>query len=296
MLAVIHTHRNLHEKLSCHSVLLDEHLIDQIQGYLLYYLTYYQMISALSKDEAHEPFEFHVSLSADGAVLSEQSPAELREAIMKIGEYDQFDLEVRYHGLTGDLYKDTQEAEFYYPDNLNNYSGLYEYLTESSDSDFDYSVIAYYEDYDEFQAWLLGEAAYDDPDSREEPSFDDLDLEATNDFAMLFSFDFEHNREQYDRIRGLIEEFADEDDDFPILHELWEEGEWVGFENLAQGLYNVGEVTRLAEQLSEVIKEVDGEVDVQLNGTLFDLEDMKCVQFVLDEEQNIVPMYLDGNL
>ena len=264
---IINSSRDLHEKLTCHSYFQNECALMRIQNYLAYYITYYKLINALPEEENYGSFELRITLSAEGKTITEQNLDDLLKAIADLGEYDGFELEVRYNGRTGDVYCDFGAVEMDFPDVLNNYDGMLEYLQEIVDPDFEYVMAASCDvDGSARMYWI------DDSSNSGESiinryiadSNDDWDMGETGEFYLLMHFDFEKNRRQYERIMDIVVEYDSIEEEIEFTREIWEEGEQVGFCNIAAGWHNIGELARMLEKINNELKSVEGDVEFSI--------------------------------
>lgn len=287
---IINSSRDLHEKLTCHSYFQNECALMRIQNYLAYYITYYKLINALPEEENYGSFELRITLSAEGKTITEQNLDDLLKAITDLGEYDGFELEVRYNGRTGDVYCDFGEVEMDFPDVLNNYDGMLEYLQEIVDPDFEYVMAASCDvDGSARMYWI------DDSSNSGESiinryiadSNDDWDMGETGEFYLLMHFDFEKNRRQYERIMDIVVEYDSIEEEIEFTREIWEEGEQVGFCNIAAGWHNIGELARMLEKINNELKSVEGDVEFSIEGALYDVDDFKYAYLSVDEDNEI---------
>ena len=287
---IINSSRDLHEKLTCHSYFQNECALMRIQNYLAYYITYYKLINALPEEENYGSFELRITLSAEGKTITEQNLDDLLKAIADLGEYDGFELEVRYNGRTGDVYCDFGAVEMVFPDVLNNYDGMLEYLQEIVDPDFEYVMAASCDvDGSARMYWI------DDSSNSGESiinryiadSNDDWDMGETGEFYLLMHFDFEKNRRQYERIMDIVVEYDSIEEEIEFTREIWEEGEQVGFCNIAAGWHNIGELARMLEKINNELKSVEGDVEFSIEGALYDVDDFKYAYLSVDEDNEI---------
>ena len=208
---IINSGRNLHEKLKCDTLFQHELVLKRIKNYLAYYITYFKLVNALPEEENYGDFTLRIVLFANGKTFTEQNPDELLKAISCLGQYDGFELEVRYYGRTGDIYCDFGEAEIDFPDVLNNYNGMLEYLQEIENPDFDY-VMAASSDVDGGAEMYWIDNSNNPGEGIINPHIadptDDLDLEETGTYRFLISFDIEKNHRQYENIKEIILKYA----------------------------------------------------------------------------------------
>ena len=286
---IINSSRDLHEKLTCHSYFQNECALKRIQNYLAYYITYYKLINALPEEENYGSFELRITLSADGKTITEKNLDELLKAVADLGEYDGFELEVRYNGRTGDVYCDFGAVEIDFPDVLNNYDGMLEYLQEIEDPDFEYVMAASCDvDGSARMYWI------DDSSNSGESIInsyiadptDDLDLCETGSYYLAIGFDTKKNRRQYENIKNIIIEYA-ESDELEFTREMWEDGEWIGFMNLLYSCYNTGCYAQMLQRINEEIKSIEGEVDIDFEGAMYDVDDFKYAYLSVDEDNMI---------
>ena len=256
---IINSSRDLHEKLTCHSYFQNECALMRIQNYLAYYITYYKLINALPEEENYGSFELRITLSAEGK-------------------------------RTGDVYCDFGAVEMDFPDVLNNYDGMLEYLQEIVDPDFEYVMAASCDvDGSARMYWI------DDSSNSGESiinryiadSNDDWDMGETGEFYLLMHFDFEKNRRQYERIMDIVVEYDSIEEEIEFTREIWEEGEQVGFCNIAAGWHNIGELARMLEKINNELKSVEGDVEFSIEGALYDVDDFKYAYLSVDEDNEI---------
>lgn len=287
---IINSSRDLHEKLTCHSYFQNECALMRIQNYLAYYITYYKLINALPEEENYGSFELRITLSAEGKTITEQNLDDLLKAIADLGEYDGFELEVRYNGRTGDVYCDFGAVEMDFPDVLNNYDGMLEYLQEIVEPDFEYVMAASCDvDGSARMYWI------DDSSNSGESiinryiadSNDDWDMGETGEFYLLMHFDFEKNHRQYERIMDIVVEYDSIEEEIEFTREIWEEGEQVGFCNIAAGWHNIGELARMLEKINNELKSVEGDVEFSIEGALYDVDDFKYAYLSVDENNMV---------
>ncbi len=287
---IINSSRNLHEKLKCEAHFRNEVVLNRIKNYLAYYITYYKLVNVLPEEENYGDFTLRIVLSANGKTFTEQKPDELLKAISRLEQYNGFELEVRYYGRTGDIYCDFGEAEIDFPDVLNNYDGMLEYLRAIEDPDFEYVMAA--------SCDVEGGAEMYWIDNSSTPgegvvnpyiadATDDLNLEETGAYHLLLSFDIDKNRRQYENIKEIILGYADEDDDLEFSKEVWEDGKCVGFINLLNNCYNTGCYAQMLEEINNELRSVEGEIEFDIEGAMYDVDDFKYAYLSVDENNMI---------
>ena len=287
---IINSHRDLHEKLKCDTRFQNEVVLNRIKNYLAYYITYYKLVNALPKEENYGDFTLHVTLSANGKTFTEQNPNELLKAVSRLEKYDGFELEARYYGRTGDIYCDFGKVEIDFPDVLNNYHGMLEYLQTIEDPDFEYVMTAS-SDVDGGAEMYWINNSYTPGEGIVTPyiadATDDLDLEETGTYRFLISFDIEKNHRQYENIKEIILKYADPDDDLEFSKEVWEDGKCVGFINLLYNCYNTGCYAQMLEEINNELRSVEGEIEFDIEGALYDVDDFKYAYLSVDENNMV---------
>ena len=287
---IINSGRNLHEKLKCDTLFQHELVLKRIKNYLAYYITYFKLVNALPEEENYGDFTLRIVLFANGKTFTEQNPDELLKAISCLGQYDGFELEVRYYGRTGDIYCDFGEAEIDFPDVLNNYNGMLEYLQEIENPDFDY-VMAASSDVDGGAEMYWIDNSNNPGEGIINPHIadptDDLDLEETGTYRFLISFDIEKNHRQYENIKEIILKYADPDDDLEFSKEVWEDGKCVGFINLLYNCYNTGCYAQMLEEINNELRSVEGEIEFDIEGAMYDVDDFKYAYLSVDENNMV---------
>ena len=287
---IINSSRNLHEKLKCDAHFRNEVVLNRIKNYLAYYITYYKLVNVLPEEENYGDFTLRIVLSANGKTFTEQKPDELLKAISRLEQYDGFELEVRYYGRTGDIYCDFGEAEIDFPDVLNNYDGMLEYLRAIEDPDFEYVMAASCDvDGGAEMYWIdnsstPGEGVVNPYIA---DATDDLNLEETGAYHLLLSFDIDKNRRQYENIKEIILGYADDDDDLEFSKEVWEDGKCVGFINLLNNCYNTGCYAQMLEEINNELRSVEGEIEFDIEGAMYDVDDFKYAYLSVDENNMI---------
>lgn len=287
---IINSSRNLHEKLKCEAHFRNEVVLNRIKNYLAYYITYYKLVNVLPEEENYGDFTLRIVLSANGKTFTEQKPDELLKAISRLEQYNGFELEVRYYGRTGDIYCDFGEAEIDFPDVLNNYDGMLEYLRAIEDPDFEYVMAASCDvDGGAEMYWIdnsstPGEGVVNPYIA---DATDDLNLEETGAYHLLLSFDIDKNRRQYENIKEIILGYADEDDDLEFSKEVWEDGKCVGFINLLNNCYNTGCYAQMLEEINNELRSVEGEIEFDIEGAMYDVDDFKYAYLSVDENNMI---------
>lgn len=287
---IINSGRNLHEKLKCDAHFQNEVVLNRIKNYLAYYITYYKLVNALPEEENYGGFTLRIVLSANGKTFTEQKPDELLKAISRLEQFDGFDLEVRYFGRTGEIYCDFGKAEIDFPDVLNNYDGILEYLQEIENPDFDY-VMAASSDVDGGAEMYWIDNSSNPGEGIINPHIadatDDLNLEETGTYRLLISFDIEKNLRQYENIKEIILKYADPDDDLEFSKEVWEDGECVGFINLLNNCYNTGCYAQMLEEINNELKSVEGDIEFDIEGAMYDVDDFKYGYLSVDDNNMI---------
>ena len=292
---IFNSSRDLHEKLKCGARFQNKIVLNRIKNYLAYYITYYKLANAIPEEENYGDFTLHVILSANGKTFTEQNPNELLKAISHLEEYDGFDLEVRYFGRTGDIYCDFGEAEIDFPDVLQNYDGMLEYLQTIENPDFEYVMTASCDvDGGAEMYWIdnssiPGEGIVNPYIA---DSTDDFDLEETGAYHLLSKFDFEKNHRQYENIKEIISEYADGDDELEITREMWEVGEWVGFINLMHTCYDTGCYVQMLDRINDELRSVEGDIEFDIEGALFSVDDFAYAYLTTDEDNEVALVVL----
>lgn len=287
---IINSGRDLNEKLRSNSSFQNEHVLNRIKNYLAYYITYHKLINAIPEEENYGDFTLRVTLSANGKTFTEQNSDELLKAISRLGTYDGFELEVRYFGRTGDIYCDFGEAELDFPDVLHNYEGMLEYLREIENPDFEYVMAASCDvDGGAEMYWIdnsniPGEGIVNPYIA---DSSDDLDLEETGTYHFLVKFDFEKHHMQYENIKKIVTEYADDDDELEITREVWEDGEWVGFVNLLYKCYHTGCYVQMLNRINEELRSVEGDIEFDIEGALYSVDDLSYAFLTTDEDNEV---------
>ena len=276
---IINSGRNLHEKLKCDTHFQNELVLKRIKNYLAYYITYYKLVNALPEEENYGDFTLRIVLSANGKIFTEQKPDDLLKAISRLEQYDGFELEVRYYGRTGDIYCDFGEAEIDFPDVLNNYDGMLEYLQEIENPDFDYVMAASCDvDGGAEMYWI---------DNSNNPGEGIINPHIADPTDDLISFDIEKNHRQYENIKEIILKYADPDDDLEFSKEVWEDGKCVGFINLLYNCYNTGCYAQMLEEINNELRSVEGEIEFDIEGALYDVDDFKYAYLSVDENNMV---------
>lgn len=298
MRIIINLHRDLHEKLICRTRFSNDDVLKRIQNYLTYYITYYRLINALPEEEDYDSFELHIKISANGKTITEHNLDELLKAVSCLGEYDGFELEVRYQGRTGEIYCDFGDIEMDFPDVLNNYDGMLEYLRTIEDPDFEY-VMADSCDVDGGASmyWIDKAKTPDEGIVRMHiaDTSDDLCVCETGEYNLFIKFDFEKNRRQCENIKAIITEYADTEDELEISREMWEEDEWIGFINLLSKCCDTGCYVQMLERINEELRSVEGDIEIESNGALYDVDDFVYAYLTTDEDNQIFLVVLKEN-
>ena len=298
MCIIINSHRDLHEKLICNTRFSNEDVLKRIQNYLTYYITYYRLVNALPEEEGYGSFELHIKLSANRKTITEHDLGELLKEVSRLGEFDGFELEVRYQGRTGEIYCDFGDVEIDFPDVLNNYDGMLEYLRTIEDPDFEY-VMADSCDVD-------GGASMYWIDKAKTPDegivslhiadmTDDLCACETGTYHLLIQFDFEKNRRQCESIKAIITEYAETEEELEISREMWEEGECIGLINLLSKCCDTGNYVQMLERINEELRSVEGDIEINIEGALYDVDDFVYAYLIADEDNQISLVVLKGN-
>lgn len=298
MYFIINSHRDLHEKLICRTRFSNEDVLKKIQCYLNYYITYYRLINALPEEEDYDSFELHIKLSANGKNITEHNLDEMLKAVSCLGEFDGFELEVRYQGRTGDVYCDFGEVEIEFPDVLNNYDGMHEYLRKIEDPDFEYVMSASSDvDGGASMYWIDKAITPDDGIVRLyiADTTDDLCVCETGEYYLLIQFDFEKNRRQCENIKAIITEYADTEEELEISREMWEEGKCIGFVNLLSKCCDTGCYVQMLERINEELRSVEGDIEIEIEGALYDVDDFVYAYLIADEDNQISLVVLKGN-
>ena len=149
MTSFFNSMRDLHENLTYFSKPEDKNAISKIQLYLNYFLNYSKLVNAINEQQDDDVFSFSMNLKLNDMTYTENTEG-IADAINQLAEADGFELEVRYSGRNGDLSAKLGEDTLLYPDVVDNYYGMYEYLENSTDRNLGYKMMAYYEDHDEF--------------------------------------------------------------------------------------------------------------------------------------------------
>lgn len=288
---IINSSRNLHEKLKCDTRFQNEVVLNRIKNYLAYYITYYKLVNALPEEENYGDFTLHVTLSANGKNFTEQNPNELLKAVARLEEYDGFDLEVRYFGRTGDIYCDFGEAEIDFPNILNNYDGMLEYLQTIENPDFEYVMTASSDvDGGAEMYWINNSSSPGEGvvNPYIADATNDLILEETGTYRFLISFDIEKNHRQYENLKEIILKYADSDvDDLEFSKEVWEDGECVGFINLLCNCTNTGCYAQMLEEINNELRSVKGDIDFDIEGAMYSVDDLAYAYLTTDEDNEV---------
>lgn len=288
---IINSGRDLHEKLKCDTRFQNEVVLNRIKNYLAYYITYYKLVNALPEEENYGDFTLHVTLSANGKNFTEQNPNELLKAVARLEEYDGFDLEVRYFGRTGDIYCDFGEAEIDFPNILNNYDGMLEYLQTIEDPDFEYVMTASSDvDGGAEMYWINNSSSPGEGvvNPYIADATNDLILEETGTYRFLISFDIEKNHRQYENLKEIILKYADPDvDDLEFSKEVWEDGECVGFINLLCNCTNTGCYAQMLEEINNELRSVKGDIDFDIEGAMYSVDDLAYAYLTTDEDNEV---------
>lgn len=288
---IINSGRDLHEKLKCDTRFQNEVVLNRIKNYLAYYITYYKLVNALPEEENYGDFTLHVTLSANGKNFTEQNPNELLKAVARLEEYDGFDLEVRYFGRTGDIYCDFGEAEIDFPNILNNYDGMLEYLQTIEDPDFEYVMTASSDvDGGAEMYWINNSSSPGEGvvNPYIADATNDLILEETGTYRFLISFDIEKNHRQYENLKEIILKYADPDvDDLEFSKEVWEDGECVGFINLLCNCTNMGCYAQMLEEINNELRSVKGDIDFDIEGAMYSVDDLAYAYLTTDEDNEV---------
>lgn len=283
----INLSRDLHEKLRCDSPFQHKRALKRIQNYLAYYITYYKLIGAISKEENHGDFTLYITLSANDKTFTENNADELLKAIARLGEFDGFDLEVRYYGRIGDIECRFIDVEIDYPDVISNDEGMLKYLIEIESPKFEYVVTAscnrdcgvpmyWINDSSKPGVHIVNPYVAD--------ITDDYDMVDTGEFYLLIQFDFEKNRIQYENIKDIIVEYDSIDEDLKYSREIWKKGKYVGFRNLVDGWHNVGKFVQMLKKINKELKSVEGNISSIREGALYSVDELKYAYIDVDEE------------
>ena len=79
----------------------------------------------------------------------------------------------------------------------------------------------------------------------------------------------------YENIKEIILKYADPDDDLEFSKEVWEDGKCVGFINLLYNCYNTGCYAQMLEEINNELRSVEGEIEFDIEGALYDVDDFK---------------------
>lgn len=279
--------RDLHEHLAYVSKPEDKNAISKIQLYLNYYLTYCKLVNALDNAKSAPVFTLKINLKINDVTYTEKSER-LVDAISQLAEADGFELDVRYFGRTGDISSKISDGTLIYLDVADNSYGMFEYLEKSSDRNLVYKMMAYYENQDEFISKYIDINGcindYHEEIGTVIETGNSYELCLTNNLSVLASFDFEQYPAQADSIKKLVSKCFSDD-----FNELWDEGEYVGFADLSEGLLKLEDLVDFADDFNEVVSEIDDEtLNIIAEGVLYDLDKFVVVKpFCYAEENKI---------
>ena len=298
MTCLFNSMRDLHEHLTYFSKPEDKDAISKIQLYLNYFLNYSKLVNALNtlNEQQDDVISLSIDLKLNDMTYTENTEG-IADAINQLAEADGFELEVRYSGRNGDLSAKLGEGTLLYPDVVDNYYGMYEYLENSTDRNLGYKMMAYYEDHDEFAfKYIDAEGCIDnclDECGTVTETGKGYDLCPTNNFSILASFDFEKYSSQAESLKKLISEYITDKEVLDSLKELWDEGEYIGFADLSDVCLSLDNLIEFIDNFNDVLSEIDDEdLNVETEGTLYDLEKFIAVKPFYDEEENKIMFWL----
>ena len=298
MTSLFNSMRDLHEHLTYFSKPEDKDAISKIQLYLNYFLNYSKLVNALNtlNEQQDDVISLSIDLKLNDMTYTENTEG-IADAINQLAEADGFELEVRYSGRNGDLSAKLGEGTLLYPDVVNNYYGMFEYLENSSDRNLGYIMMAYYEDHDEFAfKYIDAEGCIDnclDECGTVTETGKGYDLCPTNNFSILASFDFEKYSSQAESLKKLISEYITDKEVLDSLKELWDEGEYIGFADLSDGCLSLDNLIDFIDDFNDVLKDIDDEdLNVKTAGVLYDFEKFIAVNPFYYEKENKIRVNL----